>query len=180
MRILKRLKALLFPPYPAAYKARFLKVHRSAVLRHEKNMCFGKYIRIGPNCELNAEAAITIGDGTIFAPRVVVLTVSHDYEKADLLPYDVYDRHKPVTIGRGVWIGFGAMICPGVTLGDGAVVAMGAVVTRSVEAGAVVGGNPAKKIKTRDRTVIEAAIAEKGYFHHVYWGQERIKKVLES
>jgi acetyltransferase-like isoleucine patch superfamily enzyme len=52
----------------------------------------------------------------------------------------------PIRIGRHVLVGTGAMILKGVTIGDGAVVAAGSVVTRDVEAGAIVAGNPAKRL----------------------------------
>lgn len=58
-------------------------------------------------------------------------------------------------VGHDVWFGYGAMIMPGVTIGNGAIIASGAVVTKDVPAYAVVGGNPAKVIRTRfdDATV---------------------------
>jgi hypothetical protein len=57
---------------------------------------------------------------------------------------------RPVRICRNVWIGSNVLVCPGVTIGEGAVVAMGSVVTKDVPPLSVVGGNPAKVIKTRD------------------------------
>ena len=54
-------------------------------------------------------------------------------------------------IGVDVWIGHGAIIIAGVKIGDGAVVAAGAVVTKDVPNGTIVGGNPAKIIKQRNR-----------------------------
>ncbi len=53
-----------------------------------------------------------------------------------------------VHICRNAWIGAGATILPGVTVGENAVVAAGAVVTKDVAPNTVVGGNPAKLIKT--------------------------------
>ena len=61
--------------------------------------------------------------------------------RANLLP-------KPVKIGSKVWIGANVTILPGVTIGDGAVIAAGAVVNKDVEPNTVVGGVPAKFIKT--------------------------------
>ena len=52
-------------------------------------------------------------------------------------------------IGNDVWIGYEALIMPGVTIGDGAVIGARAVVTKDVEPYAIVGGNPAKVIKKR-------------------------------
>lgn len=56
------------------------------------------------------------------------------------------DGAKPVTIGRDVWIGGGAIILAGITIGDGAIVGAGSVVTRNVPARATVVGNPARPI----------------------------------
>lgn len=57
-------------------------------------------------------------------------------------------RPAPITLGRNVWVGSNATILQGVTVGDNAVVAAGAVVTKDVPAGTVVGGVPAKFIKS--------------------------------
>jgi acetyltransferase-like isoleucine patch superfamily enzyme len=51
-------------------------------------------------------------------------------------------------IGKNVWIGSNATILPGVTIGDGSIVAAGAVVTKDVPPNTVVGGVPARIIKT--------------------------------
>ena len=58
---------------------------------------------------------------------------------------------KKVTIGNDVWLGANALIMPGVNIGDGAIIAAGAIVTRDVEPYAVVGGNPARVIKYRNK-----------------------------
>jgi acetyltransferase-like isoleucine patch superfamily enzyme len=60
---------------------------------------------------------------------------------------------KPVVIGDRVWVGGGAIICPGVTIGEGSTVAAGAVVTKDVPSYCVVGGNPARVLKTLPRPV---------------------------
>ena len=56
---------------------------------------------------------------------------------------------KKVTISDDVWIGANAIILPGVTIGKGSVIAGGAVVTKDVEPYMIVGGNPAKVIRSR-------------------------------
>jgi len=52
-------------------------------------------------------------------------------------------------VGHDVWFGYGAMILPGVRIGNGAIIASGSVVTKDVPAYAVVGGNPARVIRSR-------------------------------
>lgn len=80
------------------------------------------------------------------APGVHIYTAAHPLNPAERNSGAEFG--KPVKIGNNVWIGGRAVIVPGVTIGDNAVIAAGAVVTKDVPAGAVVGGNPAKIIKT--------------------------------
>ncbi|MAT70900.1 MAG: acetyltransferase [Planctomycetaceae bacterium] len=108
----------------------------------------GSYCRIGHRCFLEGKGGIRIGDGAILAPNVVIISSTHDYE-FDLLPYGPGDIKRTVEIGEGAWIGYGAMLVPGVRIGRGAIVAMGAVVTKDVPPGTIVGGNPAVKINQR-------------------------------
>ena len=53
------------------------------------------------------------------------------------------------TIGHDVWIGYGAVIMPGVTIGNGAIIATAAIVTKDVPPYAIVGGNPAALLRYR-------------------------------
>ena len=54
----------------------------------------------------------------------------------------------PIIIGNNVWIGASVTVVPGVTIGDNAIIAAGAVVTKDVEANTIVGGVPAKVIRS--------------------------------
>ncbi|WP_442862504.1 DapH/DapD/GlmU-related protein [Bacillus sp. USDA818B3_A] len=69
------------------------------------------------------------------------------------IPYDLKNIRKPIIIEVNSWIGQRAIILPGVTIGEGAVVGAGSVVTKDVEPCSIVGGNPAKHIKYRDKDV---------------------------
>lgn len=153
-------------------------VHRSAKIVSPENIVIGDFVRIGPDCHLDGTGGITIGDGTIFGPNVTILTASHNYDQTDMLPYNNTELLRSVTIGRGVWCGRQTMIVPGVSIGDGAVLAAGAVVTRNVDEGTVVGGNPAKIIKTRsDLSSIADAIAESRYYLRTKGIAEQEKKI---
>jgi maltose O-acetyltransferase len=113
---------------------------------------YGANIRIGRNGFINFQcvfldcARIEIGDNLQMAPLVQLYTAWH--------PLDPDERRtgveaaSPIRIGHDVWIGGGAIVLPGVTIGDAAVIGAGAVVTRDVAPRAVVGGNPARVVRT--------------------------------
>lgn len=174
-----RIREWLRPRYLKRYLGSYSKVHRSTRLQFEERLTLGRYAYVGPRTLINSEGGVSIGDGTIIAPEVVILSSSHDYRAEQLLPYDVFDVHRKVSIGRGVWIGFGAMLCPGVSIGDGAVIAMGSVVSRDVQDGEVVAGNPARVIKSRDVSKIADNIEKENYFHKRYWAERRSRRKSE-
>jgi len=111
---------------------------------------FGRFITLGKNVFINHACSfvdmggITIEDDVLIGPKVNLITENH--------PLDPADRQalllKPIVIKRNAWIGAAATILPGVTIGENAVVAAGAVVTTDVLPNTVVGGVPAKIIKT--------------------------------
>jgi acetyltransferase-like isoleucine patch superfamily enzyme len=89
--------------------------------------------------------AIRTGCDVSIGPEAAILTLGHDPQAPDFA-----DRGGEVVIGDRVWIGYRAIVLPGVTIGDGAVVAAGAVVTRNVDPLQIVAGNPARVIGCRD------------------------------
>ena len=54
---------------------------------------------------------------------------------------------KPITIHNNVWLASNVVVLPGVTIGEGSIVGAGSVVTKDVEPGVIVAGNPARFIK---------------------------------
>ena len=111
---------------------------------------FGRFIQIGKNVFINHACTfldmggITIEDDVQIGPKVNLITENH--------PLDPANRKalicKPIVIKRNAWIGAAATILPGVTIGENAVVASGAVVSKNVPDNMIVGGVPAKIIKT--------------------------------
>lgn len=125
----------------------------SVCFYHSEKISISDNVHIQENCKFFGGGGIQIGEGSIFAHEVQILTQNHNYDASDLefLPYDGRNVNKPVEIGEYVWIGMRVTILPGVRIGDGAVIAAGAVVTKDVPECAIVGGNPAKVLKYRDR-----------------------------
>jgi virginiamycin A acetyltransferase len=76
-------------------------------------------------------------------------------------------------VGNDVWLGFGALVMPGVRIGDGAIVAAGSVVTRDVRPYAIVGGNPATEIKRRFEHATEERLLAAAWWN---WPAERVSR----
>lgn len=119
-------------------------------------------VHIGNNAYLDGRGGITIGENTHISRNFVVHSSSHDYQ-GSRLPYDDVYQLKPVTIGRNVWIGTNVVVIPGVTIGDGAIVGAGAVVSKSVPPLAIVGNQPTRILKYRDREHYEQLEQAKSY-----------------
>lgn len=106
----------------------------------------GKDCLFSWGCYLDLQGTITVGDRVGFSPQISVLTSSHEigssYNRVGTL------HALPVKIDDGVWLGARCTIMPGVTIQHGAVVAAGAVVTKDVPANTVVGGVPARVIRS--------------------------------
>lgn len=108
------------------------------------NIRFGNRCYLNVNCVLLDVCPIDIGAGVLFGPAVQVYTAAH--------PLDAHARRtlehgRPVAIGDDVWIGGGAIICPGVTIGARTVIGAGAVVVRDVPADVLAVGNPCRIVR---------------------------------
>jgi len=150
------------PGYQVFYKLRYFAI--SQILKNcgknviVKNKCTfgnGNRLTVGHRSQLGQNSRlggrIDIGDDVLMGPDVVMMATSHE----------ISDIHTPInqqgstveqkiTIGNDVWIGTRAIVLPGVNIGDHSVVAAGAVVTKSFPPYSIIGGVPAKLIKTRN------------------------------
>jgi acetyltransferase-like isoleucine patch superfamily enzyme len=118
----------------------------------------GIRIRIGSsnyfnrNVMIDACGSVEVGDHNMFGPDVYVTDSNHQFGHGANPGERPMDRGN-VRIGNGCWIGAKAIILKGARLGNGCVVAAGAVVTRSVDAGQVVAGVPARPIGSASNSV---------------------------
>ena len=111
---------------------------------HGVNLRVGRNVFINHNCTISDIGGVDIGDETLIAPNVSLLSSGH--------PLEPLDRRRrvtaaPIVIGRNVWIGAGATVLQGVTVGDDSVIAAGAVVAHDVPPSTLVGGVPARVIR---------------------------------
>jgi len=113
-------------------------------INYGRHITIGKNVFINFNCTFLALGGITIEDDVLIGPNVSLITESH--------PLDPQQRQglivKPVHIRKNAWIGANATILAGVTVGENSVVAAGAVVSKDVPDNTIVGGIPAKVIKS--------------------------------
>lgn len=123
-------------------------IHENVLVRS-----FNYSISIGENTTINrntvVEGQVTIGANCSIAPNVVIVGQNHNFSDKSQIIKAQGNSSKGIVIQDDVWIGANASILDGVTIGEGAIVAAGAVVTKDVAPYSIVGGVPAKLLKTR-------------------------------
>lgn len=105
----------------------------------------GRNVFINQNCTFYDLGGLDIADDAMIGPNVSLITSGHPVEPSQRREFVIA---RPIAIGRNVWIAAGATIVGGVTVGENSVVAAGAVVTRDVPPNTLVGGNPARVIRS--------------------------------
>ncbi len=109
------------------------------------NISLGSRVFVNFNCVILDAAAVRIGDDVLIGPAVQIYTASHPLGAGERRKGREFAR--PVEIGADVWIGGGAVICPGVRVGSRSAVGAGSVVTRDVPEGVLAAGNPCRVIR---------------------------------
>ena len=110
----------------------------------------GRDSLVGEYTVIRGQGGVVIGDRVYTSPFTQIIAVNHVFTEPDRPFIDQGITAEGIVIEDDVWLGAGAIITDGVRVGKGAVVAAGAVVTRDVPPHSVVGGVPAKLIKTID------------------------------
>lgn len=108
------------------------------------NIYLGERVYFNFNCIILDVCEVRIGDYAFFGPAVQIYAATHPIE-SQLRRSQEFG--KPVTIGSDVWVGGGAVICPGVTIGSRSVIGAGSVVTRNIPEGVVAVGNPCRVLR---------------------------------
>lgn len=135
-----------------------------------ENIYIGNNVWLGKNIEIDATGGVSIGDSSILAQNICIMTRTHNYNSDDLeaLPFDNIMLISSVIIEEYVWIGRNVSILPGVRIGKGAVIGAFSVVSKDVPDYAVVVGNPAKVVKYRNKERFELLENEKSFVYTKY------------
>ncbi|MDE5886272.1 MAG: acyltransferase [Muribaculaceae bacterium] len=117
---------------------------------------FSGEIYLGKNCNFNGmiiagEGIVRIGNNFHSGVECMMITQNHDYNDGNAIPYGDKYHLKQIEIGDNVWIGNRVTLIGDLKIGEGAIVAAGSVVVKDVPPLAIVGGNPAKVIKYRNK-----------------------------
>jgi len=123
--------------------------------------------------------------------RFIMNGANHKMDGFSTYPFYIFgngwEEHTPdqgdmpskgnTVIGNDVWIGYEALIMPGVTIGDGAIIASRSVVAADVPPYAIVGGNPARVIKSRYSEETVDSLLDIAWWD---WEVERISRNLSA
>ncbi len=110
-----------------------------------KEIRVGRNVFVNQNCTFYDLGGLDIADDVMIGPNVSIITTSHPLEPSQRRGATI---GRPIVIERNVWIAAGATIIGGVSVGENSVVAAGSVVTKNVPANTLVGGNPARVIRS--------------------------------
>jgi acetyltransferase-like isoleucine patch superfamily enzyme len=116
---------------------------------HEGEVNIGAKTVIGQECTISAFQHVSIGRECILADRVMLIDFDHGVTEVErpIRLQGIYKRD--VRIGHNVWMGYGACVLRGVSIGDNSIVGTSSVVTKDFPANSVLGGAPARLIRTR-------------------------------
>lgn len=138
--------------------------HFTSKITHYNNIEIGIGTAPGlsPGCYIQGGGGIKIGNYTIVAPNVGIISSNHDLHDSSM------HINKKVVIGNYCWIAMNSVVLPGVVLGDYTIVGAGSIVTKSFKEGyCVIGGNPAKIIRRLDKDKCKFHTNENEYYGYI-------------
>jgi len=109
----------------------------------------GNNVGIAQNCFIQVRGKVVIGSNIMFGPNVSIFSENHEFSSTDLLMIEQGTTRKGVIIEDDVWLGTRSIILDGIKIGKGSIVAAGSIVNKDVPPYSIVGGVPAKVIKSR-------------------------------
>jgi maltose O-acetyltransferase len=116
---------------------------------YKGGIALGNGVVVGPGCILYGAGTIRVGDYTHFGPGSMVMSQSGDSQSQTRLSTTIGHIVEPVVLGKGVWVGAGAVILGGTVLGDNCNISPNSVVSGKYPAGTTLIGNPARVVRMR-------------------------------
>jgi acetyltransferase-like isoleucine patch superfamily enzyme len=102
---------------------------------------------------------ITLGRHALLGPEVFITASNYQTEPGTPV-MDQPKLERDVVVGDDVWLGARVMVVPGVEIGDGCIIGASSVVARSIPAGSIAVGNPARVVGRRGDQNTESAVRE--------------------
>lgn len=128
-------------------------VSKGASFGNGSNIEIGDYSGIGINAKIPNN--VKIGKYVMMGQNVTIIAANHRFDRVDIPMMDQgHVRAEPLIIEDDVWIGSNVIILPGKHIRKGTIVAAGSVVTKVFPPYSIIGGNPAKLIKSRSTSSI--------------------------
>jgi acetyltransferase-like isoleucine patch superfamily enzyme len=119
---------------------------------YQPSIIIGDNVSINYDCHIACVNRIEIGNNVLIASKVFI--TDHSHGEINSVAFNIPPSERkvvskgPIIINNNVWIGEGVCILPNVTIGENSIIGANAVVTKSFPKNSVIGGNPAKLIKT--------------------------------
>ena len=131
--------------------------------RLTRNTYLGEHCAFN-GCEIHGAGKVTIGSHFHSGVELLIIAQNHNYDTGQHIPYTPDDYvYKDIEIGECVWVGSRVTILPGTKIGEGVIIQAGAVVHGEIPDCAIVGGNPAKVFKYRDKEHYYKLKSEKAF-----------------
>ncbi|MHA7829958.1 MAG: acyltransferase [Flagellimonas sp.] len=114
-----------------------------------------KNTKVGKNVHFNGmiiqgHGKCCFGNNFHSGPKCRIITINHDYDNGESIPYGKNHTVKNVRIEDNVWLGYNVLILGGVEIGEGAIIQAGSVVVKSIPKYSIAGGHPAKVFSQRN------------------------------
>lgn len=137
-----------------AFCGKLMLEHCGKNVNIEQGARFSSAVRLGDNSGIGinarVEAHVTIGNDVMMGPDCMLFTANHAFSDLSVpMRLQGHEAPRPIVIEDDVWIGARVIILPGVRVGRGSIIGAGSVVTADVPPYSIVGGNPARLIRSR-------------------------------
>lgn len=149
-KFVKRILSTIFTAFAKYTLGNFkAKIKANGYTKLSKNTQVGENVNFN-GLIIQGKGKCVFGNNFHSGPKCRIITINHDFNNGEAIPYGNGHIVKNVTIGDNVWLGYNVLILGGVQIGEGAIVQAGSVVVTDIPKYAIAGGHPAKVFSQRD------------------------------